>query len=299
MMTIDQREKQTRLQARMDELRAEMDELRAEIAFAQKGEKPWPYRSCLMREGRGYCEKHGKYRTHILVWIDRNGEDREKISCCPDCLIAEASDLTMELSSLKAEELTDNAGIALRFRDCEFDNYLEVKPDAARNLAACRRYAENWPDMLENGTSLVMTGSCGTGKNHLAVSMAKHIIRNYLASVEITDVMRLTRAVKNCWRNDSEKTADDVIEHYASLDLLIVDEVGVQFGSAAEMAILQEIINARYEGILPTILISNLSPEELWAFISPRIADRITDGGRNWLSFNWPSYRSRIGGVAA
>ncbi|HHV2077252.1 TPA: hypothetical protein ACUK8R_005245, partial [Escherichia coli] len=25
----------------------------------------------------------------------------------------------------------------------------------------------------------------------------------------------------------------------------------------------------------------------------------ITDGGRNWLSFNWPSYRSRIGGVAA
>lgn len=100
-------------------------------------------------------------------------------------MIAEANDLTMELSSLKAEELTDNAGIALRFRDCEFDNYLEVNPDAARNLAACRRYAENWPDMLENGTSLVMTGSCGTGKNHLAVSMAKHIIRNYLASVEI------------------------------------------------------------------------------------------------------------------
>ncbi|HGU4896330.1 TPA: hypothetical protein PPH51_RS25645, partial [Escherichia coli] len=27
--------------------------------------------------------------------------------------------------------------------------------------------------------------------------------------------------------------------------------------------------------------------------------DRITNGGRNWLSFNWPSYRSRIGGVAA
>ncbi|WP_244581691.1 hypothetical protein, partial [Escherichia coli] len=23
------------------------------------------------------------------------------------------------------------------------------------------------------------------------------------------------------------------------------------------------------------------------------------DGGRNWLSFNWPSYRSRIRGVAA
>lgn len=44
MMTINQREKQTRLQARMDELRAE-------IAFAQNGEKPWPYRACRESEG--------------------------------------------------------------------------------------------------------------------------------------------------------------------------------------------------------------------------------------------------------
>lgn len=292
MMTFNLREQQTRLQARMDELRSEM-------AFAESGEKPWPYRSCWMREGRGRCEKHGEYHTHILVWSDRNGEDIEKISRCLDCLTTEINDLITDLSSLKAEELTDNAGIALRFRDCEFDNYQEINLDAARNLAACRRYAENWADVLENGTNLVLTGSCGTGKNHLAVAMAKHIIRNHLASVEITDVMRLTRAVKNCWRNDSEKTADEVIEHYASLDLLIIDEVGVQFGSAAEMAILQEIINARYESILPTILISNLSPKALWEYISPRIADRVTNGGRNLLSFNWPSYRARVGGVAA
>ncbi len=85
------------------------------------------------------------------------------------------------------------------------ENYQEINSDAARNLAACRRYAESWEDVLANGTSLVLTGSCGTGKNHLAVAMAEHIIRNHLASVEITDVMRLTRAVKNCWRNDETK----------------------------------------------------------------------------------------------
>lgn len=109
------------------------------------------------------------------------------------------------LVAMKADVLIENAGVACRFRDCEFENYQEINSDAARNLAACRRYAESWEDVLANGTSLVLTGSCGTGKNHLAVAMAKHIIRNHLASVEITDVMRLTRAVKNCWRNDSEK----------------------------------------------------------------------------------------------
>ncbi|STM76328.1 putative replication protein DnaC [Escherichia coli] len=64
MMTFNLREQQKRLQARMDELRAE-------IAFAQKGEKPWPYRSCLMREGRGYCEKTWRI-SHAYTGVERS-----------------------------------------------------------------------------------------------------------------------------------------------------------------------------------------------------------------------------------
>ena len=40
-------------------------------------------------------------------------------------------------------------------------------------------------------------------------------------------------------------------------DLLILDEVGVQFGSETEKMILFEIINGRYEQLKPTIVISN------------------------------------------
>ena len=42
-------------------------------------------------------------------------------------------------------------------------------------------------------------------------------------------------------------------------DLLILDEVGVQFGSETEKMILFEIINGRYEQLKPTIVISNLA----------------------------------------
>jgi DNA replication protein DnaC len=65
----------------------------------------------------------------------------------------------------------------------------------------------------------------------------------------------------------------------------------VQFGSLAESAILQEVINARYESILPTILISNLTFDQLKDAIGERIVDRVTDGGRNRQVFNWESYR--------
>lgn len=111
--------------------------------------------------------------------------------------------------------------------------------------------------------------------------------------------MRLTRAVKNTWRHGIDSTEEDVIERFASLDLLIIDEVGVQFGSPTEMTILQEIINARYESVLPTILISNLTFEQLKESIGERIVDRVTDGGRNRLAFGWESYRAIAAGITA
>ncbi|HCR1072524.1 TPA: ATP-binding protein, partial [Enterobacter kobei] len=212
---------------------------------------------------------------------------------------AELADIESSLRALRVSYLIDNAGIARRFEACEFANYQAINQDAARNLASCQRYTNSWPERLKAGTGLVMTGNCGTGKNHLAVSIAKTIIRDHLAKVEITDVMRLTRAVKSTWRHNAEMTEEDVIERFASLDLLIIDEVGVQFGSPTEMTILQEIINARYESILPTILISNLTFDQLKETIGERIVDRVTDGERNRLAFGWGSFRAIASGVVA
>ncbi|NHX33749.1 ATP-binding protein, partial [Escherichia coli] len=84
-----------------------------------------------------------------------------------------------------------------------------------------------------------------------------------------------------------------VIRIYTNPDLLIIDEVGVQFGSEAEKLILFEIINTRYERMKPTILISNQTREELGAFIGERVIDRMSDGGGCTLAFTWDSYRSR------
>lgn len=243
------------------------------------------------------CPEHGDYERFTLVGKDFRGRETFKHSRCPACIRSEQASVESGLRELRVSSLLDDAGITRRFGDCEFDNYLEINQEASRNLAACKRYANNWPAVLEAGKSLVLTGSCGTGKNHLAVSLAKNIIRNHLASVELTDVMRLTRAVKSTWRHNADTTEESVLDHYASLDLLIIDEVGVQFGSPTEMTILHEIINARYESVLPTILISNLPREQLKEFISDRIFDRVTDGGRNYLVFNWTSFRGNNGGM--
>ncbi|NUH56526.1 ATP-binding protein [Citrobacter portucalensis] len=274
-------------------------DLEEEIQFARAGKRPWRCEHWLTSEETAECEKHGKYSRLVLKGRDVRGETIKRVSGCLTCIANELDQVQDALRILKVSELLDKAGIARRFQDCEFENYQAVNADAQRNLEACRRYVSSWEKCLAAGTSMIMIGNCGTGKNHLAVSMAKNIIRHHLATVEITDVMRLTRAVKNTWRHNSERTEDEVIDHFVSQDLLIIDEVGVQFGTPTEITILQEIINARYESVLPTILISNLTFEQLKESIGERIVDRVTDGGRNRLAFGWESYRAHIGGVAA
>lgn len=292
MLNIKQREER-------DNLLAKRDALTEELEFAVEHKKPWQWGSWESGEIRSVpCEKHGDYERFTLVGFDLHGNQKFKHSRCPKCLKDEKAAIEAGIRALRVTDLLDNAGIARRFEACEFDNYQAVNQDAAKNLSACQRYAASWPERLNAGTGLVMTGNCGTGKNHLAVSMAKGVIRNYLAKVEITDVMRLIRAVKSTWRHNAGSTEEEVIEYFASLDLLIIDEVGVQFGSPAEMTILQEVINARYESILPTILISNLTFDQLKETIGERIVDRVTDGGRNRLAFGWGSYRSITGVVA-
>lgn len=293
MLTQKQREERDALDRRHGELTEA-------LAFAVEQKTPWHLNH--FNPGApeaAKCDKHGDYQCQTITRQGIRGEEIKEHSRCPNCLREELTRTESAIRSMKVSGLLNDAGIALRFQDCEFENYQIVNDDAEKNLAACRRYVEKWDERMKAGTGLVMVGSCGTGKNHLAVSMAKAVIRNHLARVVITDVMRIMRAVKNTWRNHSEETEEGVLEFFASRDLLIIDEVGVQFGSPSELAILQEVINMRYESMLPTILISNLTLDQMKDSIGERIVDRVTDGGRNRLTFGWASFRGQAGGVPA
>ena len=138
-----------------------------------------------------------------------------------------------------------------------------------------------------------MCGKPGTGKNHLALAIARYVIENHQSPVIFTTALKIAREFKSTWSKTAKRCENDVIAHFTTPDLLIIDEVGVQFGSEAEKLIMFEIINTRYERMKPTILISNQTKEELAAFVSERVIDRMSDGGGCTLSFTWDSYRSK------
>jgi len=87
-------------------------------------------------------------------------------------------------------------------------------------------------------------------------------------------------------------TDRDVVLHLGSLDLLVIDEIGCQKGSEYELGLLHSIIDRRYQAVLPTVLISNLGPEGLKAYIGDRALDRLRQNGGQVVGFTWSSMRA-------
>ena len=144
-----------------------------------------------------------------------------------------------------------------RFADKRLDNFAP-HAEARGALELARRYADGFgAEAAKSGASLVFCGGVGAGKTHLAVGIAHRLMEQGRIAV-FTSVINAIRRVKDTYRRDSGLSEAQVVAGFIRPDLLILDEVGVQFGSETEKMILFEIINGRYEQLKPTIVISNL-----------------------------------------
>ena len=142
---------------------------------------------------------------------------------------------------------------------------------------------------MKEGRCAIFVGKPGTGKTHLAIGIALEIIQQKRSPVFVT-VQRLIRRVKDSWSNQNE-TESEIVNVFASPDLLILDEVGVQFGSDFEKQILFDVLNERYEKLKPSILLSNIPGDQLADYLGERVTDRLRENGGKMIGFDWDSYR--------
>ncbi|MFQ1049060.1 ATP-binding protein [Avibacterium paragallinarum] len=250
-----------------------------------------------MKEQVVDCEKHGPYRQFCRRMNLPMGRGIESKTQCPQCLKEKILKLEAEKARQEQKErdhkisgLKMTSGIAKRFEQARFSNYQETEYNR-KAKRFCEAYAAKWVDRKSVGGGLILCGKPGTGKNHLASAIAHHIIEQHQDEVLITTALRIIRKVKSTWDKNTSLTEDEVMNIYTDKDLLIIDEVGVQFGSESEKIILFEIINERYEQMKPTILISNLSEDELSRYVGERIIDRMREGKGAVINFDWESYR--------
>lgn len=247
------------------------------------------------------CPKHGDYMANRM---ESPFSGKVIVFRCPSCQAEEraareakeAAEAAQKVEARQRQRL-DRAGIPERFRGRCFENYVASTPAARHALDVAKGYAENFKENYDAGRCLIFSGKTGTGKTHLANAIANQILGKGWSPFFVT-VRHMVGSVKATWNKRSEKSEIQVIREYIGQDLLIIDEIGVQFDSDAERMIIFDVINGRYEEQLPTIILSNYPIDStegpsIRKVLGDRVLDRLRENGGKIVQFNWDSYRGK------
>jgi len=218
------------------------------------------------------CEIHGKWKRHETMDSPALHPD------CPDCI-----------ADRKMAGAFDRAAIPPRYRSRSLKSYQVTNDGQRQAFEIAQTYAVNITRNIRDGQNLLFIGTVGTGKTHLACGIAREALDAGHSALYVR-VADLVSMVRETWRPDSKRSERKVYREICDVDLLIIDEVGVQAGSENEQQILFNVINKRNEEMRPLILISNLDAAGVKKMLGERSYDRVAENGRA-VTFKWESYR--------
>jgi DNA replication protein DnaC len=188
----------------------------------------------------------------------------------------------------RLEGLLRASGIPARLQGCTFASYHASTDGQKKALQAAMDYARDFPAHRKSGESLILAGKPGTGKGHLAAAVMNALMPEHLPIY--TTCLDMIRSVRDTWRKDSKYSETQVLQEYENAALLIIDEIGVQYGTEGEQTVIFDVLDRRYRQMRPTIFITNQDRAGFTSFIGERSFDRLRQTAK-WVDFSWASYR--------
>jgi DNA replication protein DnaC len=102
------------------------------------------------------------------------------------------------------------------------------------------------------------------------------------------------RLVRDAYSPRAARSESEAFALLTGPDLLVLDEVGVAIGDGEKRkAMLFDLLDSRYADQRPTVLIGNLTEDEMAAYLGERLWDRVMEQGSALVPFTWASYRRR------
>ena len=196
----------------------------------------------------------------------------------------------------RAEEIINSlikkSRIGVKFINRTFDNF-KTTPQNKAAYTRTLEYAKGFKKLKgeDKGNGLTLVGNVGTGKTHLAASIANYIIRNHNIKLVFGNVTGLLAEIKATYNKDSDISEMKLLKELKETPLLIIDDLGKEKTSDWTNEVLYLIINYRYENLLPMIITSNLRLEELGSKMGEATISRVLEVNRT-IGFNSKDYRT-------
>jgi DNA replication protein DnaC len=214
-------------------------------------------------------------RGFAQVRADRCGCDtREMAEVCTICegsglRVVERADGTRVAAPCvcraerKAARMIAAARIPRRYEHCILDSFDTQFPNANQSLRKAlvhaQKFVEGYP-VITDGRGLLLTGSIGIGKTHLAVGILQGLIKERNAKGIFYDYRDLLKEIQNSYgRNDVSER--QILEPVFEADVLVLDELGAAKPTDWVWDTVQHILNTRYNDRKTTIITTNYPNE--------------------------------------
>lgn len=232
-----------------------------------------------IRQVKTMCPLHGEYLAN-QVWL--SGQIKE-VSECPECFKLKEARRAIDEEKARKEEAERNrkqriveTRMPLEYQTKDFSTFIQETDSQKAAFKLARRFVKGWEKAKAGGYGLLFLGSCGTGKTHLACAIMIELLKEYAFSYpRYYKASEIFSAVRSTYQAGASTNEEETLKFFSSIQLLVIDEVGVQKGSEAERRILFSILDNRVTSNKPTILMSNLGPKALAELLGDRLYDRV------------------------
>lgn len=155
--------------------------------------------------------------------------------------------------------LLERAGIPKRYQHCLLESYETgswADPSLVAAMLTARKFVDGYPVTTE-GRGLLLTGSIGVGKTHLAVGILHSLIVEKGAKGLFCDYRELLKEIQHSYNPQVATTELEILQPVFDAEVLVLDELGASKPTDWVWDTVAHILNTRYNDNRTTIITTN------------------------------------------
>lgn len=179
-----------------------------------------PNRNIVEEEYNLKCEKCGN--TYDYYKFSNGKEFRHGCDCS---MIQAGKEAEQQRKQKYLNRIFNQSNVNASLRDATVNSYQPQNDHQVHAKSTAIEYVKGFS--VDEPKSLILQGSYGTGKSHLAYAIAK-AIKQQGYSVAFMHIPMLMERIKATYNRNATETTDELVQLLSSIDLLVLDDVGVE-----------------------------------------------------------------------